>query len=549
MKKFAYSLCAVCLLAALVLPVSAREYETVEYEGETYIDVTDKADLDALVMEAWAAHEEHTNICYTVNDLEWDEWDYVDITTYSRYNTKGYFTFLEYSANCIYTTTVQKFLGPNEFTEKAYGTLDIEYLDNQEELAKADAIIRKVLDKIEDYTLYDKLLYIADYVCAATQYGSQELPGGGYDAINGAYDVLTGVRTNTVCTSYALTFQRFMEVLEVPSYLLSNVYHAWNVVRIDGNWYGVDCTADGGDTIDRGHFLMGLPAMKAYYSTDRLDPFALFAEEHTFATADYSKAAATTARPTTTATTAATTTTKPAATTVTATTTTIATTATTSTTEITTTAVTTVTTTAATDTTQSTTGTTTAPTVTVDLTEQATIEQSVFQEAAQQQTVLELKGKDYSWTFDGKELTEDSAPLDATIHLDEQVTESDRQQIAAAAETEDVVPFTFAHHGKLPGTAQISLQLEADYAGQLVGVYYLNDSGEAVLQDSATVSDTGVLTFSTDHCSLWFIQPLEMDDGLLHSTAADWLPWVIAGGAVLLVAAAVIVILLRRKTA
>ncbi|MBQ8752250.1 MAG: hypothetical protein IJZ13_04005, partial [Clostridia bacterium] len=178
-----------------------------------------------------------------------------------------------------------------------FGTIDVQYLDDKAELEKADAIIDGILQKIASYELYDKLLYIADYICNATQYGSQELPGGGYDAINGAYDVLTGVRTNTVCTSYALTFQRFMERADIDSYLLSNNYHVWNLVLVDGLWYGIDCTSDAGNKIDRSSFLMGSQSM-ARYPTDQLDPVSVFAKEHKISKTDYQKNAPATQRTT-----------------------------------------------------------------------------------------------------------------------------------------------------------------------------------------------------------------------------------------------------------
>ena len=79
-----------------------------------------------------------------------------------------------------------------------------------------------------------------------------------------AYDGLA--EGSTVCSGYALLFQRFMERLDIPckyytGYIRGGA-HAWNIVYLDGLWYHIDCTwADQSWGISYSYFLIGTDRM------------------------------------------------------------------------------------------------------------------------------------------------------------------------------------------------------------------------------------------------------------------------------------------------
>lgn len=52
------------------------------------------------------------------------------------------------------------------------------------------------------------------------------------------------VEGKAVCMGYANTFQLFMDLLEIPCLTVTSDTHAWNLVELDGAWYGVDVTWD-----------------------------------------------------------------------------------------------------------------------------------------------------------------------------------------------------------------------------------------------------------------------------------------------------------------
>lgn len=80
--------------------------------------------------------------------------------------------------------------------------------------------------------LHDWLIYNADYGQSYTYYYA-----------NGVLLEGTGV-----CQSYALAYDLLLHEIGIESVYLSGtangVSHAWNLVKLDGNWYHVDCTWD-----------------------------------------------------------------------------------------------------------------------------------------------------------------------------------------------------------------------------------------------------------------------------------------------------------------
>lgn len=534
MKKVCSLLLTAVLLLSMAVTFSfAASAEalpgTITYNEKTYFDVTKKADYYNVVRHAFANLDETTYVCFKTDAREYDSGYTNDVRNFTGINTVTVFDYAGYSPNTVcFTDSWFDFENTTEYT---YGTIDIVFSDSKEELQKADAILDRELSSIKNKSVKDKVCYVADYVCSKTQYGSQQLPGGGWDLINGVYEALTGYRTNTVCATYAMTFQYIMEYLGVDSRLICNGYHAWNMVKIDNYWYGVDCTQDAGSTIEKDALLMSGDYMKKRYAVDKKNWYADVVKDYQLApAATTQKPAATTAaakptaaptkKPTggTTKTTKAdgTTTAEDAAKTTTAT-------------EVTTS-------------TQAITTTTAAPAITVKA-DSEPVKADVFRTAKDSQAAVKIEGESYGWYFaaqDLKNVETIAAGFDSRVYTDEAVTEEQREAVASVTEEEHFV-FSFAHHGALPGEATVSLQVDPVYAGKTVDVYSINDNGKAVKECTVTVDDASQLTFRTEHCSVWFIT----------EATATTLPWMwiaIIGGGVLLAIIAVLCVLLLKKS-
>ena len=112
----------------------------------------------------------------------------------------------------------------------------------------------------EDMSDYDRELAIHDWMTARGQYDPAMLShdsSGVPDPDNdNPYGFL--LHGKGVCLGYASTFQLFMDCLGIECitvYGLSRGVndHAWNMVRLDGDWYCVDVTWDDPVTAGRNH--------------------------------------------------------------------------------------------------------------------------------------------------------------------------------------------------------------------------------------------------------------------------------------------------------
>lgn len=115
--------------------------------------------------------------------------------------------------------------------------------------AEIDALVAQV-EGMEDF---EKALYVHDYIVLNCEYDLELLE---YLEINGTltgemrsekyteYSVL--INGTGICGSYALAYRAILNAAGMECLYLSSqqMDHAWNMVKIDGKWYHVDCCWD-----------------------------------------------------------------------------------------------------------------------------------------------------------------------------------------------------------------------------------------------------------------------------------------------------------------
>lgn len=127
-------------------------------------------------------------------------------------------------------------------------SVDLYYDDDfdMDNAKKFYAEVDKILMLIEpDMTDLEKLLVVHDYMALNYEYDydnyiNDTIPNESYTA-NGIIVNKTGV-----CQAYAEAYMAIMAMLDVPCQLITSddMWHAWNLVRLDGDWYHVDVTWD-----------------------------------------------------------------------------------------------------------------------------------------------------------------------------------------------------------------------------------------------------------------------------------------------------------------
>lgn len=113
------------------------------------------------------------------------------------------------------------------------------------------AMASEVLDEIitDDMTPYEKEKAVYDWMTTELTYDTgvlQVIPQTDADCDN-PYGVLK--YHNAVCVGYATTFRLLMQMMDIPCMVVHNndLYHSWNLVQLDGEWYHVDVYSDQGN--------------------------------------------------------------------------------------------------------------------------------------------------------------------------------------------------------------------------------------------------------------------------------------------------------------
>lgn len=112
---------------------------------------------------------------------------------------------------------------------------------------KAIEIIRDVIT--DDMSDYEKELAIHDYLTLHTTYDTDSLGILGKHSENADNPYGALINTKAICTGYTTTFKMFMDMFEIPNIVIlakdaGDDDHAWNIVKLDNDWYYVDTTWD-----------------------------------------------------------------------------------------------------------------------------------------------------------------------------------------------------------------------------------------------------------------------------------------------------------------
>ncbi len=117
-----------------------------------------------------------------------------------------------------------------------------------------NSAVNKVVEKMEGMNEFEKALYAHDYISRNGEYDYEllkymkandcRLPDDVYNEKYSEYSML--VNGTGVCGSYALAYRAVLNATGMECLYLSSeaLNHAWNLVKVDGNWYHVDVCWD-----------------------------------------------------------------------------------------------------------------------------------------------------------------------------------------------------------------------------------------------------------------------------------------------------------------
>ena len=139
-------------------------------------------------------------------------------------------------------------------TIRFYYDEELSLSNYQKRANETNAAIEALVEKTKGMTDFEKALYIHDYIVLNCEYdldlleimeqSGGKLSGEIYNERYTEYSVL--VNGTGICGSYALAYRAVMNACGLECLYLSSreMNHGWNMVKIDGKWYHVDCCWD-----------------------------------------------------------------------------------------------------------------------------------------------------------------------------------------------------------------------------------------------------------------------------------------------------------------
>lgn len=113
-------------------------------------------------------------------------------------------------------------------------------------IQKIEAKVQEIIKRTNGMKQEEKIRYVHDYIVDNIEYDVNKRGKHIYNV----YGAL--VKNSAVCEGYAKSFQLIMDKMGIPTIIVagqgkSNGHierHAWNMVKLDGKWYGIDTTWD-----------------------------------------------------------------------------------------------------------------------------------------------------------------------------------------------------------------------------------------------------------------------------------------------------------------
>lgn len=177
--------------------------------------------------------------------------EYVDL---SKYNIKvsDFQEILEIAkrksalAMAAYGSSTIQYAYNSTYVLKAYVNSYYSYNQFISRYNQIKSAFNKILNSIPSFLSdEEKVLFVHDYLVYNCEYDYENYLAGTLSA--DSYDMYgTLINKNCVCAGYSLTFRAVMDSLGIEcEYIVSDeMNHAWNLVKLHGEWFHIDLTFD-----------------------------------------------------------------------------------------------------------------------------------------------------------------------------------------------------------------------------------------------------------------------------------------------------------------
>lgn len=226
-------------LIAILLYYANEKYNLVEWVVE--MGVASQHDnpeyFIGKVREAMLEGKEHIVLTYVgkANDLEWFTKEAIAMVyEIDDESISSDFDYLRYNTESIATRIV----GLGSILTITY---DFTYNEIPSETAEVDKKINSLFYKwkIEKLSDYEKIKKIHDFIVKNASYDTSLKNYSAYDNL---------IAKTSTCQGYMCLAYKMLTEAGVPTRIISGTgggdSHGWNIVRLNGKWYNLDCTWD-----------------------------------------------------------------------------------------------------------------------------------------------------------------------------------------------------------------------------------------------------------------------------------------------------------------
>ncbi len=176
--------------------------------------------------------------------------DYIDVAGDKFEDVKTLKEFFDVLFSMKWADEIHEIWDDTQVVE-AYRSGNAEGLSEEDRyvLETASGIIDDIIS--EDMTDYEKELAVYNWQVKYVQYDEKHFAPIPSDDVENYNYYPYGVLKyhSAICVGNATTFKLFMDMLDIDCRIIHSTVegeHAWNLVCIDGDWYHVDVTFDGG---------------------------------------------------------------------------------------------------------------------------------------------------------------------------------------------------------------------------------------------------------------------------------------------------------------
>lgn len=238
MKKL-FKVLFIFLLTAILLYYTNEKYNLAEWVVEmgTAYQHDNPEYFISRVREAMLEGKERIVLTFVgkADDLDWFTKEAIAMAyEIDDKSTSSDFDYLKYNTESIATHIVG--LG-NILTI----TYDFTYNENPSETTEVDKKINSLFHKwkIEELSDYDKIKKIHDFIVQNASYDTSLKNYSAYDNL---------IVKSSTCQGYMSLAYKMLTEAGIPARIISGTgggeSHGWNIVRLNGKWYNLDCTWD-----------------------------------------------------------------------------------------------------------------------------------------------------------------------------------------------------------------------------------------------------------------------------------------------------------------